>query len=72
MLLMERYIARTENRKQVERDKKTVEAVKPTIQEDELFLPAKHDETTVRLVIQKLKFTFLSDKANMESLSKIR
>jgi hypothetical protein len=31
MLLMERYIARTENRKQVERDKKTVEAVKPTI-----------------------------------------
>lgn len=55
-IILERIIARTENRKRVEKFKQTTEAVKPHIKPESLFMPVQHNDLTVRMVIQKLKF----------------
>lgn len=56
VIILERFIARTERREQIERSKRTFEAVKPTIPEETLFLPVEHNEMTVKLFVHKLRF----------------
>lgn len=57
IMVFERFIARTENRLQIERVAKTDQELKPTIKNIQLYLETDNDsDLTVRLVIQKLKF----------------
>jgi hypothetical protein len=51
MIILDRYISRTENRHSIERKENVSKAIKPTIDEDSLFLPVEHDDHTVRLVV---------------------
>ncbi len=71
-LIIERYISRTESRERIERLKKTSEAVKPTVNQNELFLPVKHGDLMVKMVVQKLRFQSLGDMGNISTLSKLR
>ncbi len=56
VIILERFIARTERREQIERSKRTFEAVKNSIPEETLFLPVDHNEMTVKLFIHNFRF----------------
>jgi hypothetical protein len=46
-IILERIIARTENRKRVEKFKQTADAIKPHIKPEQLFMPVQHNDLTV-------------------------
>jgi len=50
-IVLERYICRTENRKQVEKKKRLSDAMKPVINKDQLFMPVPHNDLTVKLIV---------------------
>jgi hypothetical protein len=51
MMIVERYVARTENRQQIERKRRVKETTQPCLDQEKLFLPQKYGDATVRLVI---------------------
>lgn len=56
-IILERYVARTEHKMVIARNKKTDDALKPTIRQEKLFEPNNDiEDLTVKLVIQKFLF----------------
>ena len=57
MMVLERYIARHDTRKQVVREKKTADAVSGVIDSASLFRQSeKPQDYTIEIIIQKMRF----------------